>query len=151
MKKIRNFLGLIAWLAAMMLLACACSDSLAVTTRYVFDLETMPVPKRLAQDSTAEIRCQLVREGDYDEARYFIRYFQPDGAGELRLDDGTRFALNDRYPLDRMTFRLYYTSRCDDQQTIDIYVEDNAGQVVQKTFNFQNEGTENDDTGEEGV
>ena len=39
------------------------------------------------------------------------------------------FLPNDRYPLDREVFRLYYTSRSDDQQTIDVYVEDNTGQV----------------------
>ena len=35
------------------------------------------------------------------------------------------FLPNDRYPLDREVFRLYYTSRSDDQQAIDVYVEDN--------------------------
>ena len=44
------------------------------------------------------------------------------------MDDGTVFLPNDRYPLDREVFRLYYTSRSDDQQTIDVYVEDNDGQ-----------------------
>ena len=92
---------------------------------------------------TAEIRCTLVREGRYDGARYTIRYFQPDGRGELRMDDGTVFLPNDRYPLDREVFRLYYTSRSDDQQTIDVYVEDNTGQVVKTSFTFQSEnGTE---------
>ena len=39
----------------------------------------------------------------------------------------------------------YYTSRSDDQQTIDVYIEDNMGQVVQKSFTFQNDS----DTGGE--
>lgn len=48
-----------------------------------------------------------------------------------------------RYPLDREVFRLYYTSRSDDQQAIDVYVEDNTGQVVKTSFTFQSEnGTE---------
>ena len=43
----------------------------------------------------------------------------------------------------REVFRLYYTSRSDDQQTIDVYVEDNTGQVVKTSFTFQSEnGTE---------
>jgi len=37
------------------------------------------------------------------------------------MDDGTVFLPNDRYPLERFSFRLYYTSRSDDQQTIDVY------------------------------
>lgn len=91
---------------------------------------------------SAEIRCTLVREGRYDGARYSIRYFQPDGRGELKMDDGTLFLPNDRYPLDREEFRLYYTSRSDDQQTIDVYIEDNTGQTVKTSFTFQNENGE---------
>jgi hypothetical protein len=127
----------------MMLLALACSDGLDIHTRYLFDLETMPVPKRIVQDETVEIRCQLVKEGNYRDARFFIRYFQPDGIGELRMDDGTVLLPNDLYPLEKEAFRLYYTSRCTDQQMIDVYIEDNSGQVVQKTFSWQNEGAEN--------
>ncbi len=61
------------------------------------------------------------------------------GEGELRLDDGTVFIPNDRYILDREVFRLYYTSHCTDQQSIDIYIEDNFGQEQKYTFTFQNE------------
>ena len=48
-----------------------------------------------------------------------------------------------RCTLVREVFRLYYTSRSDDQQAIDVYVEDNTGQVVKTSFTFQSEnGTE---------
>ena len=57
------------------------------------------------------------------------------------MDDGTVFKPNDRYPLTRDTFRLYYTSLSTDRQTIEIYVEDNFGQLQQRAFNFNNEDT----------
>lgn len=80
-----------------------------------------------------------MREGIYDGARYTIRYFQPDGKGELRLGQSEPFTPNDRYPLATDEFRLYYTSQCDDAQQIDIYIEDNMGQVEKTSFSFQNE------------
>ena len=123
-------------------IACACSDDLDIHQSYSFDLVSMPVQKKIAEGETAEIRCQLVKEGNYEQARFFIRYFQPDGMGELRLDDGTLFNPNDLYPLNKTTFRLYYTSRCTDQQTIDVYIEDSFGQVVQKTYSFQSDRIE---------
>jgi hypothetical protein len=98
----------------------------------------MPVQKRITEGETAEIRCQIFREGNYSETAFKIRYFQSDGKGELKLDDGTVFLPNDLYPLKKTTFRLYYTSHSTDQQVIDVYVEDSFGQVVQKTFSFQN-------------
>ena len=117
-------------MVAVLLSFMACENELQVQQSYGFSLETMPVQKRISVGETAEIRCTLVREGRYDGARYTIRYFQPDGRGELRMDD-------------REVFRLYYTSRSDDQQTIDVYVEDNTGQVVKTSFTFQSEnGTE---------
>ena len=127
------FIGMMACLLS------SCDNELEVRQAYPFTLETMPVQTKIVKGETAEIRCTLHREGRYDEARYTIRYFQPDGKGTLRMDDGTVFLPNDRYPLDREVFRLYYTSASTDQQTIDIYVEDNFGQVVQQTFDFNNE------------
>ena len=50
-------------------------------------------------------------------------------------------------PLTGEVFRLYYTSECEDQQTIDIYFEDNSepAQFCRLTFDFNNE-TEKKDT-----
>ena len=62
---------------------------------YPFTVETMPVPKELAQGETAEIRCELVREGEFDGAVYTIRYFQFDGEGTLKLDNGLVFLPNE--------------------------------------------------------
>lgn len=63
------------------------------------------------------------------------------------MDDGMVLLPNDRYPLDREVFRLYYTSECEDQQSIDIYFEDNSepAQLFQLTFDFNNK-TEDEDT-----
>lgn len=150
MKKIKSFFGITAWLVAVMLLACACSDDLDVHKVYAFDLVTMPVQKKIVQNETAEIRCQLVKEGEYRDTRYFIRYFQVDGKGELRLDNGTVLLPNDLYPLEKETFRMYYTSHCADQQVIDVYIQDNHGQVVQKSFSWQNDKGDDEDSEEEG-
>ena len=94
-------------LAAVGTLLTACDKELDIKQAYAFRLETMPVQTRIVRGETAEIRCTLVRAGKYDGARYTIRYFQPDGKGELRMDDGTLFLPNDRYPLTREEFRLY--------------------------------------------
>ena len=114
------FLGLVACLLS------ACNDEVDVQQSYPFKVETLPVPTRIVKGETVEIRCELKREGRFSDARYTIRYFQPDGKGTLRMDDGMVLLPNDRYPLDREVFRLYYTSESEDQQTIDIYFEDNS-------------------------
>lgn len=118
---------------------CGCNNELDIQQDYPFDLVTLPVQKKIAQGETAEIRCTLVREGEFKQAQYFIRYFQPDGKGELKMEDGTVLLPNDLYPLEKMVFRLYYTSHSTNQQSIDIYIENNFGQVVQKTFSWQSE------------
>lgn len=133
------FIGMIACLLS------SCDNEVDIRQAYPFSVETMPVQTKIVRGETAEIRCTLRREGRYNEARYTIRYFQPDGKGSLRMDDGTVFLPNDRYPLDREVFRLYYTSSSSDQQTIDIYVEDNFGQCVQLTFDFNNENEEKEE------
>ncbi len=139
MKKTLSYFLYTLLLAA---IVCACSDELDITQKYAFDLLTMPYPKKIIQGETAEIRCTVAKEGDYSEAEFFIRYFQTDGKGSLRLDDGRFLTPNDLFPLTNDVFCLYYTSQSTDQQNIDVYIEDNFGQVVQKTFSFQNESIE---------
>lgn len=151
MKPIMNKKGLYALVCALMGLTfgmlTSCSDDLDVQQSYPFTVETMPVPTRIVKGETVEIRCELKREGRFSDARYTICYFQPDGEGKLRMDDGMVLLPNDRYPLDREVFRLYYTSECEDQQSIDIYFEDNSepAQLFQLTFDFNNK-TEDEDT-----
>ncbi|WP_296945151.1 DUF3872 domain-containing protein [uncultured Dysgonomonas sp.] len=145
MKKIKTFFGITAWLAAIMLLALACSNDMDINKVYAFDLVCMPVQKKIVQGEVAEIRAQIVKEGEFQDTKFYIRYFQVDGKGELRLDNGTVLLPNDLYLLEKETFRMYYTSHSTDQQVIDVYIEDSHGQVVQKTFSFQNDrGNEED-------
>lgn len=139
MKKIKTFFGITAWLALIMLLASACSNDMDINKVYAFDLVCMPVQKKIIQGEVAEIRAQIVKEGNFQDSKFYIRYFQVDGKGQLQLNNGTILLPNDLYLLEKETFRMYYTSYCTDQQVIDVYIEDSFGQVVQKTFSFQND------------
>ena len=142
MKKILSYFLYTLLLAAV---ACACNGSLDINQVYGFDLVTMPIPKKIIKDETIEIRCQIVKEGNYRDTKYYIRYFQTDGEGELRLDNGTLLTPNDLFQLKKDVFRLYYTSRSTDQQTIDVYIEDSFGQTIEKSFNFSNESVKESD------
>lgn len=145
MKKIKTFFGITAWLAVIMLLASACSSDMDINKIYAFDLVCMPVQKKIVQGEVAEIRAQIVKEGNFQDSKFYIRYFQVDGKGQLQLDNGTILLPNDLYLLEKETFRMYYTSHCTDQQVIDVYIEDSFGQVVQKTFSFQNDRGDEED------
>ena len=126
----------------MILLLGACNSQLDIQQQYPFTLSAMPVPKSIEIGETVEIRMKLLREGYFEGTEYYIRYYQLDGMGDLKLDDGTVLLPNDLYKLTEDVFRLYYTSKSTDQQKIDIYVEDNFGQTEQITFNFNNKRIE---------
>ncbi|MCR2007051.1 DUF3872 domain-containing protein [Bacteroides caccae] len=145
MKKMFETIFVLGLMLVGVLCVVACSDKLDVQQVYEFDMATLPVQKKIVMGEEAEIRCELVREGTFEETKYYIRYFQPDGKGQLRMEDGTVLLPNDLYPLKKETFRLYYKSLSTDQQTIDIYVVDSHGQSIQKTFNFNNESQNKED------
>ena len=111
---------------------------------FSFVLETLPVLKTIATDEMIEIRCTIKKADERNNSEYYIRYFQSDGKGELQLDNGTILIPNDLYLLDNQIFRLYYTSRDTKQQTIDIYIVDSQGKIIQKSFSFQNLPNEDD-------
>lgn len=137
-------------LIAVVLLQCAalltaCDDTLDIQQAYDFTVETMPVQSKIIKGETAEIRCTLKRFGRFEEDTYTIRYFQPSGKGSLKMDNGTIFKPNDRYPLTKEVFRLYYTSQSIDQQKIDIVVESKTGKRYEMSFSFNNESEEKEE------
>ena len=147
MKKMIESMIIAGGMLVALLYMTACSDKLDVQQMYEFDLATLPVQTTIVKGEEAEIRCQLVRSGEYQDTKYFIRYFQPTGKGELRMENGTVLLPNDLYLLPEETFRLYYRSFGTDQQKIDIYILDSFGQVVEKSFAFNNEAEdEKEDT-----
>jgi len=149
-KNILNTIWVMGVLSIAVFCLSACDNELDIQLAYPFTVETMPVQKHITKGQTTEIRCTLKRQGRFEEARYTIRYFQPDGRGRLKMDNGTVFKPNDRYPLNKEEFRLYYTSASTDQQTIDVYVEDNFGQTVKLSFEFNSQKDEEKEKTDEG-
>ncbi len=144
MRKIASYIIYTILLAC---IVCACSDDIDIRQGYEFQVTHLPVPKKLKVGETVEIRCQLERSGYFDEATYHFRYFQPDGKGELRMDNSEPFLPNDYYDLTKESFRFYYNSLSDEQQVIDIYFFDNRGNSCTLSFTFNNDN----DTEEEAV
>ena len=126
-------------------IVCACTDRLDITQNYHFELEIMPYPSRIVRDETAEIRLRILPQGDYANNQFFIRFFQTDGRGELKLDDGRILTPNDLFLLPNKVFRLYYTSHSTTRQSIDIVIENSFGRTVQRTLSFANENPEREE------
>ncbi|MEE0898245.1 MAG: DUF3872 domain-containing protein [Acutalibacteraceae bacterium] len=118
----------------------SCDDELDIQQSYPFTVEIMPVPNKVTKGETVEIRCEMIKEGEFAEALYTIRYFQFEGKGTLKMDNGIIFLPNDRYLLENDKFRLYYTSECEEAQNFIVVIEDNFGNVFELEFDF------NDDT-----
>ena len=142
MKKIIYQMLVGCYIVAALVLVCACNSQLDIQTRCPFTVETMPVPKKLKVNETAEIRCELKRDGRWEDTRYTIRWFLYDGKGTLKLDDGTVLLPNDRYPLEKETFRLYFTSQSDEQSSLKVWVEDSFSQTVELELSFNNDNSE---------
>lgn len=133
MKTLKHIQSLLVIIIACITLG-SCSNELDVTKLFSFNVEIMPIPKELSQGETIEIRYTLTCLPDYSGTQYTIRYFQYDGDGILRMGkDGEPFIPNDRYPLEKGNFRLYYTFQSTEQQSLEIVFEDNMGhsQVVE--------------------
>ena len=128
----------VLFLGLAVLLLSACSDEMEVQQSYPFKVENMPVPTRIIKGETVEIRCELKREGHFSDARYTIRYFQFEGEGKLKMDNGITFLPNDRYLLENEKFRLYYTAEGDEAHNFIVVVEDNFKNSYEVEFDFNN-------------
>ena len=90
--------------------------------------------------------CELKAEGRYSGTLYTIRYFQFEGQGSLKMDNGITFLPNDRYLLENEKFRLYYTSEGEDRHDFIVVIEDNLGNSHELTFDFNNSDGGSGDT-----
>ena len=136
------------WVMGVLLMAgfclSACNRDLDVQTVFPFEVSTMPVPKQIKQGETVEVRCSLVSEGDFSGTRYTMRFFQTEGKGVLRIGRGVALKPNDRYPVGRGDFRLYYTSRSKERQSLEIVFEDNHGQSQTIVLDFNHKESDED-------
>ena len=144
--KIKKSVSMLAFLfvCAVSVILSSCSDELDIQQSYPFKVETMPVPKDIVRGQTVEIRCELKAEGKFDGTIYTIRYFQHDGKGSLRMENGTVFLPNDRYLLENEKFRLYYTAEGEEAHNFIVVVEDNFGNSFELEFDFNNRNAKDD-------
>lgn len=138
MKKINQkiVIGLIAMLCVS--LFTSCKKELDVQQNFPFEVKVLPVPKSIGKTDTVEIRCELRSPYQYDENRYFIRYFQYEGKGSLRTSlQGEVLLVNDVYPLaSKGAFRLYYTSVSEANQSLSVWISDSFGNEQKLDFEF---------------
>ena len=131
--------------AAISLTLVSCDDDMDIQQSYPFTVEVMPVPNKVSKGQTVEIRCELKKTGDFANTLYTIRYFQFEGEGSLKMDNGITFLPNDRYLLENEKFRLYYTAAGDEAHNFIVVVEDNFSNSYELEFDFNNRNVKDDD------
>jgi len=144
MKKIYMLLCRMAAAGCLVLLLAAiagcASGDLEIRQDFPFVVKVMPVPQALGLGERIEIRLVIEPERNFGETRYFIRYFQYEGAGSLQYYDEPAYLPNDLYPLQERNFRLYYTSASSVKQSFRIWISDTFGNERELEFEFSNSG-----------
>lgn len=141
--KIKRAFAQITWLAAVMLLALACSGDIDIVQDYGYRVETLPLPKKLKQGETVGLEFSIIRDGFYSGTRYKFRYFQSQGQGLLSYK-GNTVQVNRFRNIEADDFVLTYQSQSKDTQKLDFVFEDNSGRRVEYSISFDGEaaGTE---------
>lgn len=136
-KKIATILrySLVVYLLAMILNSCQNRD-IEIQQDFPFEIEIMPVPAKIAERETIEIRIAILTTSNFYGTRYSIRYFQYEGAGQLQYYDHLPYLPNDEYPLDQKQFRLYYTSKASESHQFSIWIKDSFGNEKRVDLKF---------------
>lgn len=117
----------------------SCRDSdLEINQNFPFEVSLMPVPDKIKENETLEIRISLETESTYSGTIYRIRYFQYEGRGKLQHYNDPPYLPNDAYPLPQKKFRLYYTSESAEKHRFSIWIEDSFGNERRIDFEFDN-------------
>ena len=116
----------------------SCQDNdLLIQQNFPFEVSVMPVPSRIKEHQTVEIRISLKTASSYNDTTYSIRHFQYEGCGKLQYYDEPPYLPNDEYALPQKQFRLYYTSESVESHKFSIWISDNFGNEKQIDFEFE--------------
>ena len=131
-------------IAAVSFTLASCDDDMDIQQSYPFTVEVMPVPNKVTKGQTVEIRCELKKEGNFAGTLYTIRYFQFEGEGKLKMDNGITFLPNDRYLLRTKSSACTYTAEGDEAHNFIVVVEDNFKNSYELEFDFNNRNIKDD-------
>jgi hypothetical protein len=133
-------------LAAIMLLALACNDSLDIIQDYGYYVETLPLPEKLKPGETVDLEFSIVREGYYKETAYKFRFFQSEGEGILSYK-GKIVPVNRFQDIDGDNFVLSYQSLSENQQQrLDFVFENSFGRQTEYSISFSGENKGKEDS-----
>lgn len=118
--------------------SCNAADELEIQQNFPFEVNVMPVPKEITEGQTVEIRISIKSEGNYEENKYYLHYFQFDGQGTLQYYDEPSYHPNDVYLIPKKQFRLYYTSTSNVTQSFEVWISDDFGNEKNLKFQFNN-------------
>ncbi|MCD9855745.1 DUF3872 domain-containing protein [Epilithonimonas sp. JDS] len=117
----------------------SCEDKgLEIQQDFPFEVQVMPVPGKIAENETVEIRISLLTSSDFSGTTYSLRYFQYEGSGQLQHYNDPPYLQNDEYPLKQKEFRLYYTSKAQESHQVSIWIKDSFGNERRVDFEFDN-------------
>lgn len=117
----------------------SCQDNdLGIKQNFLFDVKVMPIPSKIKEGETIEIRISLSTAANFSETKYTIRYFQYEGSGKLAHYNDVPYLPNDEYTLLQKQFRLYYTSESAESHKFSIWIIDSFGNEKKIDFEFDN-------------
>ncbi|AZA89808.1 DUF based on B. Theta Gene description [Chryseobacterium nakagawai] len=129
--------SLLMFIVSLLMNSCQDND-LEIQQDFPFEVEILPVPSKIVEKETVEIRISLLTSSNFDGTSYRIRYFQFEGSGQLRYYNDEPYLPNDEYPLKQKQFRLYYTSQASESHQFSIWIKDSFGNERKVDFEFDN-------------
>ena len=137
--KILNLLNYPFILVLMGIFFNSCQNNdLDIKQNFPFEVKVMPVPSKIKENETVEIRMSMETAATFSETKYTIRYFQYEGSGKLKHYNDVPYLPNDEYLLPHKQFRLYYTSELSEFHKFSIWIKDSFGNEKQLDFEFDN-------------
>lgn len=116
----------------------ACNDGLTIKQDYDFSVITEKYRSEIGNGETTEFVFHLSREGEYNGTHYFVSAFIREGSGVIRDTQGNELKMNEPYPIyTPETFKLNYTSLCNENQKIELVFEDNFEYVKEIEIELQ--------------
>lgn len=122
------------------MVAISCEEELSIKRDFDFEVGVEKYHSEIMAGETRTFSFHLKKEGDYENAEYFLSYFLLSGQGTLSDEKWNVLEENEFYKIPSDTFSLRYTAHKEGNHQIEFTVKDAFGR--EKEFKVSLTGKE---------
>lgn len=136
--RIMNWIPALTFTILFCMLLTRCDTHMDIQREYDYSVTLQKYHETLPYGHSCILVFEMKREGNYENAVYYVQYFQSQGTGTLVMGDKRLYENTDYQIIDPdLPIKLSYTSLSGENEKMEILITDNFGNKKEINVTFK--------------